>query len=233
MRSATSLICTPAIKIKMLLNLPSIILVGLYWSSLMWRHWPCYCHFQNRLTGNLHGPCGRPGARGCIFTKCNRVRKSSSFQVNLNLKPNPNPYCNLMLTPEPKVWKKVIQYHELKRATTTAKTKVAKVRVELKTFATSNLKHSPRPECPWQLIDKVNVLWQSHLQKLLVFRIRLHFVNMPRGHLRWVRIRTGSDCNFFENWRIRTGSDWKNLLYWCDYSNHIKHVSCNVIFQIG
>jgi len=21
------------------------------------------------------------------------------------------------------------------------------------------------------------------------------------------RIRTGSDCNFFENWRIRTGSD--------------------------
>jgi len=102
--SATSLICTPAIKIKMLLNLPSIILVGLYWSSLMWRHWPCYCHFQNRLTGNLHGPCGRPGARGCIFTKCNRVRKSSSFQVNLNLKPNPNPYCNLMLTPKPNPW---------------------------------------------------------------------------------------------------------------------------------
>jgi len=25
------------------------------------------------------------------------------------------------------------------------------------------------------------------------------------------RIRTGSDCNFFENWRIRTGSEWKNV----------------------
>jgi len=28
---------------------------------------------------------------------------------------------------------------------------------------------------------------------------------------RWVRIRTGSDCNFFENWRVRTGSDWENF----------------------
>jgi len=25
--------------------------------------------------------------------------------------------------------------------------------------------------------------------------------------------RTGSDCNFFENWRIRTGSDWENFSY--------------------
>jgi len=25
------------------------------------------------------------------------------------------------------------------------------------------------------------------------------------------RIRTGSDCNFFENWRSRTGSDWENF----------------------
>jgi len=25
------------------------------------------------------------------------------------------------------------------------------------------------------------------------------------------RIRTGSDCNFFQNWRIRTGSDWENF----------------------
>ena len=23
--------------------------------------------------------------------------------------------------------------------------------------------------------------------------------------------RTGSDCNFFENWRIRSGSDWQNF----------------------
>jgi len=45
-------------------------------------------------------------------------------------------------------------------------------------------------------------------------------------------IRTGSDCNMFENWRIRTGSDWENLLFWCDYSNHIKHVSCNLILQL-
>jgi len=37
----------------------------------------------------------------CIFTKSNRVRKRSSFQVNLNLKPHPNPNCNLMLTPKP------------------------------------------------------------------------------------------------------------------------------------
>ena len=35
----------------------------------------------------------------------------------------------------------------------------------------------------------------------------------------WIRteanfgwIRTGSDCNFFENWRIRTGSDWESFL---------------------
>jgi len=47
------------------------------------------------------------------------------------------------------------------------------------------------------------------------------------------RIRTGSDCNFFQNWRISTGLDWENLLFWCDYSNHIKNVSCNVILQIG
>ena len=39
------------------------------------------------------------------------------------------------------------------------------------------------------------------------------------------RIRTASDCNFFENWRMRTGSDWEHLLFWWDYSNHIKHVS--------
>jgi len=25
------------------------------------------------------------------------------------------------------------------------------------------------------------------------------------------RIRTGSDCRFFENWHIRTGSDWENF----------------------
>ena len=25
------------------------------------------------------------------------------------------------------------------------------------------------------------------------------------------RIRTGSYCNFFENWRIRIGSDWENI----------------------
>jgi len=29
------------------------------------------------------------------------------------------------------------------------------------------------------------------------------------------RIRTGSDCNFFENWRIRTGSDWE---YFCCFN---------------
>ena len=36
----------------------------------------------------------------------------------------------------------------------------------------------------------------------------------------WIRtetnfglIRTGSDCNFFENWWIRTGSDWKNIFF--------------------
>jgi len=25
------------------------------------------------------------------------------------------------------------------------------------------------------------------------------------------RIRTGSECNFFENWRVRTGSDSENF----------------------
>jgi len=28
---------------------------------------------------------------------------------------------------------------------------------------------------------------------------------------RWARIRTGSDRNFFETWRIRSGSDWENI----------------------
>jgi len=39
--------------------------------------------------------------------------------------------------------------------------------------------------------------------------------NCRFSHLlqRWARIRTGSDCNFFENWRIRTGSDWENFCY--------------------
>ena len=27
------------------------------------------------------------------------------------------------------------------------------------------------------------------------------------------RIRAGSDCNFFQNWRIRTGSDSENFCY--------------------
>jgi len=57
----------------------------------------------------------------------------------------------------------VIQYHELKRATTTTKMKVTKVRVEPKTFAISNLKQSPRLEGQWQLLDKLSVLSQSHL----------------------------------------------------------------------
>jgi len=30
-----------------------------------------------------------------------------------------------------------------------------------------------------------------------------------------------------------TVSDWENLLFWFDYSNHVKNVSCNVILQIG
>jgi len=27
------------------------------------------------------------------------------------------------------------------------------------------------------------------------------------------RIRTGSDCNFFENWWIRIGSDWEKFCF--------------------
>jgi len=54
-----------------------------------------------------------------------------------------------------------------------------------------------------------------------------------RTEVNFGKITTGSDCNIFENWQIRTGSDWENLLFWCDYSIHIKHVSCNVILQIG
>jgi len=33
------------------------------------------------------------------------------------------------------------------------------------------------------------------------------------------RIKTGSDCNFFESWRIRTGSDWENFFFICDLSS--------------
>jgi len=45
--------------------------------------------------------------------------------------------------------------------------------------------------------------------------------------------RTGLDYNYFDNWRIKTGSDWENLLFRCDYTNHNKNVACNVILQIG
>jgi len=34
---------------------------------------------------------------------------------------------------------------------------------------------------------------------------------MSQTNQRWARIRTGSDCNFFDNWRTRTGSDWENF----------------------
>jgi len=44
------------------------------------------------------------------------------------------------------------------------------------------------------------------------------------------RIRTGTDCNFFENLRIRIVSE--NFLLRCDYSNRIKNFSCNVTLQI-
>ena len=43
------------------------------------------------------------------------------------------------------------------------------------------------------------------------------------------RIRTGSDCKFF----LIGGSGLDRTEKICDYSNHIKHVSCNVIVQIG
>jgi len=50
-----------------------------------------------------------------------------------------------MLTPKPKVWKVLKKqkrkwYHKWKQATTTTKTKVTKVRAELKTFGTADLK---------------------------------------------------------------------------------------------
>jgi len=32
-----------------------------------------------------------------------------------------------------------------------------------------------------------------------------------RTEVNFGRIRTGSDCNIFQNWRIRTGSDWENF----------------------
>jgi len=49
-----------------------------------------------------------------------------------------------MLTPKPKALKKEKknQSHELKCVTTTTKMKVVKVRVELKTFGTADLKHT-------------------------------------------------------------------------------------------
>jgi len=55
-----------------------------------------------------------------------------------------------------------------------------------------------------------------------------HGQDWIRTEANFGRIRAGSDCNFFENWRIRTRSDWENLLFWCDYSNHIKNVTWNV-----
>jgi len=60
----------------------------------------------------------------------------------------------------------------------------------------------------------------------------------------WARSRTGSGLKPIlagSDWielqffligvsGVRTGSDWENLLFWCDYSNHIQHVSCAVMW---
>jgi len=59
-----------------------------------------------------------------------------------------------------------------------------------------------------------------------------HGQDWIRTEANFGRIRTGLDCNFFENWRIGTGSDWENFVVWCDYSNRIKNFSCNVILEI-
>jgi len=32
-----------------------------------------------------------------------------------------------------------------------------------------------------------------------------------RSEANFGQIRTGSDCYFFENWRIKTGSDWEHF----------------------
>ena len=113
----------------------------------------------------------------------------------------------------------MIQYHELKRATTTAKTKVAKMRVEPKTFAISNLKHSSRLGGRWQLIDKLSVLWQSHLKKLLVFRIRLHFANMRPDPGYRSRLRQDSAFPFrtwIRTWNQKFGKNRTRIL--CHFS---------------
>jgi len=44
------------------------------------------------------------------------------------------------------------------------------------------------------------------------------------------RIRTGSDCNFFENWRMKTGSDWK--IFCCFIVNILKISKCKTLLGL-
>jgi len=59
-------------------------------------------------------------------------------------------------------------------------------------------------------------LWFSN-KSLYALRIYQRWARIRSGS-DWIktetnfgRIRAGSDCNSFENWRIRTGSDWENF----------------------
>jgi len=59
-----------------------------------------------------------------------------------------------------------------------------------------------------------------HLVAILIVRYFSHKGHAPDTQQGWAQIRTeaifgqirtGLECNFFENWRIRTGSDWENF----------------------
>ena len=47
------------------------------------------------------------------------------------------------------------------------------------------------------------------------------------------RIRTGSDCNFFQKWWTGLDRTEKILLFLCDYSENIKNFSCDPISRFA
>jgi len=66
---------------------------------------------------------------------------------------------------------------------------------------------SPSPVLCAKFLKIINPIqdWSAHVKSFILFCL------MSQTNQRWARIRTGSDCNFFDNWRTRTGSDWENF----------------------
>ena len=80
-------------------------------------------------------------------------------------------------------------------------------------YQIADLKSFPPFRRPWQaaLAYYRNLLLHPAERKSLQNRAPNQRWARIRTEANFGRIRTGSDCIFFENWRIKTGSDWQNF----------------------